>query len=204
MAVPQPAYTYPDEAAESRRFQRVPVSLSGRYMLESQREFPCRTEQMSPGDMVLVAPAKARLGEKVIVYLDEIGRLAGVAVRTTDSGFALLLDLSPMKRDKLADQLTWFANRDTLSLLEDRRHDRIVPIMRRTLIRLPDGQEVIVKIRDLSLSGVGLETDAPPAEGVQILVGSTPAVVVRHFAGGFGAQFAKPFGPGEIDESTRL
>ena len=34
---------------------------------------------------------------------------------------------TPRKRDKLAAQLTWLANRSTLGLPEDRRHDRIVP-----------------------------------------------------------------------------
>ncbi len=128
MALLKPAFNYLDEPGETRRFQRVPVMLSGRYMLESHREFPCHTLEMSPGDMALSGPVKARLGEKVIVYLDQIGRLAGVTIRTTEQGFVLMLDLSPKKRDRLADQLTWYANRDAIGLSDDRRHDRIVPI----------------------------------------------------------------------------
>ncbi len=131
-------------------------------------------------------------------------RFAGVAVGYTEAGFALTMNLSPMKRDKLADQLTWFANRNATSLPEDRRHDRIVPIMQRTLLRLPDGHEIIVKIRDLSISGVGIETEARPNPGARVFVGATRAVVVRHFAGGIGAEFEKPFRPGEINEETRL
>jgi len=189
---------------ENRRFQRVPVKLFGRYMLESRREYPCQTVEMSPGDMTLFAPVKAEVGEKVIVYLDEIGRFAGVAVRLTETGFAIAMNLTPMKRDKLADQLTWFANRHAFNLPEDRRHERIVPLMQRTLMRLPDGQELIVKIRDISLSGVGIETDMRPELGVHIKVGSTSAVVIRHFDSGIGAEFERPFLVGEIDESTRL
>lgn len=189
---------------ENRRFQRVPVTMFGRYMLESRREYPCQTIEMSPGDMTLFAPVKAQIGEKVVVYLDEIGRFAGVAVRQTENGFAMAMTLPPMKRDKLADQLTWFANRHAFNLPEDRRHERIVPLMQRTLLRLPDGQEIMAKIRDISLSGVGIETDARPAVGANIVVGSTPAVVVRHFDSGIGGEFLKPFAAGEIDESTRL
>jgi len=192
------------DANENRRFQRVPVKLFGRYMLESRREYPCQTVEMSPGDMTLFAPVKAEVGEKVVVYLDEIGRFAGVAVRLTDTGFAMAMNLSPMKRDKLADQLTWFANRHAFNLPEDRRHERIVPLMQRTLLRLPEGQELIAKIRDISLSGVGVETDARPDLGANITIGSTPAVVVRHFDRGIGAEFIRPFAVGEIDESTRL
>lgn len=192
------------DSHENRRFQRVPVTLFGRYMLETRREYPCQTIEMSPGDMTLFAPVKAKIGEKVVVYLDEIGRFAGVAVRVTETGFAICMSLPPMKRDKLADQLTWFANRNAFSLPEDRRHGRIVPLMQRSILRLPDGQEAIVKIRDISLSGVGLETDIKPPIGAHVVIGSTRATVVRHFEGGIGGEFERPFAAGEIDESTRL
>jgi hypothetical protein len=147
---------------------------------------------------------KAQIGEKVVVYLDEIGRFAGVTVRQNESGFALTMNLPPMKRDKLADQLTWFANRHTFNTMEDRRHERIVPLMARTLLRLPDGQEIIAKIKDISLSGVGIDTDVRPFLGAHVVIGSTKAVIVRHFENGIGAEFERPFNPGELDESTRL
>jgi len=204
MAAIQPQLNYLYDSRENRRFQRVPVTLFGRYMLESRREYPCQTVEMSPGDMTLFAPVKAQIGEKVVVYLDEIGRFAGVAMRQTDVGFALSMNLPPMKRDKLADQLTWFANRHAFNLPEDRRHERITPLMQRTLLRLPDGQEIIAKIKDISLSGVGIETEARPYLGANVVIGTTRAVVVRHFEGGIGAEFEKPFNPGDIDESTRL
>lgn len=204
MAAPQPQLNYLFDARENRRFQRVPVTLFGRYMLKSRREYPCQTVEMSPGDMTVFAPVKAQIGEKVVVYLDEIGRFAGVAMRQTDTGFALSMNLPPMKRDKLADQLTWFANRHAFNLPEDRRHERVVPLMQRTLVRLPDGQEIIAKIKDVSLSGVGVETDARPHLGARVIIGTTRAVVVRHFEGGIGAEFEKPFNPGDIDELTRL
>jgi hypothetical protein len=195
---------YLQDARAFRRFQRVPVTLFGRYMLENRREFPCQTVEMSPGDMALFAPVKARVGEKVVVYLDELGRFAGMTARQTETGFALTMNLSPGKRNRLADQLTWFANRQSCSLSDGRRHERIVPLMQRTLLRLPDGQEIIAKIRDVSLSGAGVETDVRPDAGAQIVIGSTPAIVVRHFEGGIGAEFARPFEPGALDESTRL
>lgn len=189
---------------DGRRFQRVPVTLFGRYMLESRKEYPCQTVEMSPGDILLFAPVKAQIGEKVVVYLDELGRFAGAAVRQSPTGFAIAMNLPPLKRDKLADQLTWFANRHEFGSLEDRRHERVAPLMQRAVMRLPDGKEHIVKIRDISLSGVGIETDVRPALGTRILVGATAATVVRHFEHGIAGEFARPFAAGEIDESTRL
>ncbi|HXY59599.1 MAG TPA: PilZ domain-containing protein [Methylocystis sp.] len=192
------------ETLDSRRFQRVAVSLFGRYMLQSRQEFPCQTEEMSPGDMQLVAPIKPTPGEKVVVYLDELGRFAGEAARLTDSGFAMTFSLPAPKRDRLADQLVWFANRNLIGLPEDRRHERIIPMLRRAVLRLDDGNEIIVRIKDVSISGVGLETEARPVLGSTVTVGATPAVVVRHFEGGFACEFPTPFPPGAIDESTRL
>ncbi len=190
--------------ATQRRFQRVEVRLLGRYMLESRQEYPCQTEEMSLGDMVLFAPVKAQIGERVVVYLDQLGRFAGVAEARTRTGFAIAMSLSAAKRDRLADQLTWFANRAALHLQEGRRHERITPLMRRSLLRLPNGEERLVKLRDVSLSGVAIETTLQPPIGSQIVVGATPAVVRRHFPGGLGAEFLRPFAPGEIDESVRL
>ncbi|QGM45440.1 PilZ domain-containing protein [Methylocystis heyeri] len=192
------------EDFEAPRFQSVPVTLFGRYMLESKSEYACQTVEMSPGDMLLFGPAKPNVGEKVIVYLDELGRFAGVATRVDGAGFAMSMNLPALKRDKLADQLTWFANRHAVGLPEDRRHERVVPLMRRANLRLADGREFIVKILDISLSGVGIETEVTPPLGSQVVVGTTPAVVVRHFPGGFAGEFTKPFQAGQVDESTRL
>ncbi len=154
--------------------------------------------------MLLIAPSKPALAEQVVVYLDDLGRFAGPCVRLTDGGFALLLNLPAGKRDKLADQLTWFANRHAFGIADDRRHERIVPVLRRALLRTQDDREIIVRIQDISLSGVGLESELRPPLGSHIVLGSTPAVVVRHFEGGFACAFQKQFAPGSISESTRL
>ena len=45
------------------RFQRVKVSLLGRYMLADRREFPCQVIEMSPGDAMMIAPVAGNPGE---------------------------------------------------------------------------------------------------------------------------------------------
>ena len=40
------------------RFQRVKVSVLGRYMLADRREFPCQVLEMSPGDARVIAHTK--------------------------------------------------------------------------------------------------------------------------------------------------
>ncbi len=77
MALPQTKlYTLP-HSQERRRHQRVRVNLLGRYMLADRREFPCQVINMSPGGMALIAPISGNVGERVIAYVDHLGRLEG-------------------------------------------------------------------------------------------------------------------------------
>ena len=127
MALPLPKDRLRALSEERRRFQRVRVDLLGRYMLPDRREFPCQVVNMSPGGMALIAPVAGQPGERVIAYVDHLGRLEGHVARIIQNGFAMTISATPRKRDKLAAQLTWLANRHILGLPEDRRHGRVVP-----------------------------------------------------------------------------
>jgi hypothetical protein len=128
---------------EKRRFQRVRVNLLGRYMLADRREFPCQVLDMSPGGMAIIGPVSGKAGERVVAYIDHVGRLEGTIIRVLPNGFAMSIAATPRKRDKLAAQLTWLANRHILGLPEDRRHDRIVPRNPRSTMILPDGKAIM-------------------------------------------------------------
>ena len=80
---------YCPAAEERRRFQRVKVHLLGRYMLPDRREFPCQIINMSPGGLALLAPGIGNVGDRVIAYLDHIGRVEGKITRIIDNGFAM-------------------------------------------------------------------------------------------------------------------
>lgn len=189
---------------EHRRFQRVDLRLSGRYMLASRKEYPCRTINISPGGALLTFQEKPEIGEPVVLYLDALGRFSGRAVRVVGDGFAMTLDLSKPKRQRLADQLTWFASHNNFGCAERRRNERVVPIMQKAVMRLPNGEQCVVKVRDLSASGVAIEARRAPELGVPVDIGNTPVTVARHFDGGFAGEFIVPFREGEIDELTRL
>jgi PilZ domain len=175
---------------EMPRFQRVKVSLLGRYMLADRREFPCQVLEMSPGDASVVAPASGSVGEKVIAYIDHIGRVEGSILDTIDGGFMMDIVASPRKRDKMAAQLTWLANKDMLNLPEDRRHERVVPDNRHSTVVLDDGRRYNCKIIDISLSGAAIELAVRPAMGTPVTLGRMRARVVRHFQNGVAVEFA--------------
>jgi hypothetical protein len=175
--------------SEAPRFQRVRVSLLGRYMLADRREFPCQVLEMSPGDAVVVAPVPGIVGEKVIAYLDNIGRVEGPILDTIEGGFVMNIEASPRKRDKMAAQLTWLANKDVLGLPEDRRHERVVPDNRHSTVVLDDGRRYNCKIIDISLSGAAIELTVRPAMGTPVTLGRMRAKVVRHFQDGVAVEF---------------
>jgi len=176
--------------APAERFQRVKVSILGRYMLADRREFPCQVLSMSPGDAVVIAPIAGIVGERIIAYLDHIGRVEGTILQQVDGGFVMDIAASPRKRDKMAAQLTWLANKDLLNLPEDRRHERVVPDIRHSTVVLDDGRRYNCKIIDISLSGAAIELDVRPAMGTPITLGRMRARVVRHFQNGVAVEFA--------------
>jgi hypothetical protein len=176
-------------AEERRRFQRVKVHLLGRYMLPDRREFPCQIINMSPGGLAMLAPGIGNVGDRVIAYLDHIGRVEGKITRIIDNGFAMSVGATPRKRDKLAAQLTWLANRDILNLPEDRRHDRIVPRNPIALMTLEDGSQMTCRIIDLSLSGAAIAAEKRPPVQSRVSLGRVQAQVVRHLEEGFALEF---------------
>lgn len=176
-------------SAEPARFQRVRISVLGRYMLADKREFPCQILEMSPGDAVVIAPVTGIIGEKVIAYLDHIGRVEGTVIDQVEGGFLMDVAASPRKRDKMAAQLTWLANRDLLNIPEDRRHERVVPDNRHSTVVLDDGRRYNCKIIDISLSGAAVEIDVRPAMGTPLTLGRMRARVVRHFQNGVAVEF---------------
>ena len=190
--------------AERRRHYRVPVALLGRYMLADRREFACQTTDMSPGGAALVAPVKGALRERVVLYLEHIGRVEGEITRYLPEGFAISISATARKRDKIASQLTWLANRHVLGLPEDRRHERIVPLQPATTLRLENGREFAVRLIDVSLSGAAVSFSDPPALGTSVTLGRTAGKVVRHFAGGAAVEFVLPISPDRFDENLVL
>ncbi|MFL9824946.1 PilZ domain-containing protein [Rhodoplanes sp. SY1] len=188
-------------ADERRRFQRVTVNLLGRYMLADRREFPCQVVNMSPGGLAMIAPVAGHMGERVVAYVDHVGRLEGAVTRVFPTGFAMTFSATPRKRDKLAAQLTWLANRDILNLPEDRRHGRFVPHNPFTHIVMPNGLNLRVRIIDASLSGAAVATDQRPPIGALIMVGKIQGRVVRHLEEGFAVEFTRLQHPDFIEES---
>jgi hypothetical protein len=187
--------------ADDRRFQRVQLSLLGRCMFADQRECPCQLLAMSPGDAEFVSPFCADIGDRVVAYVDNIGRIEGTILSRSDHGFVMSISASQRKRDKLADTLTWLANRHVLSLDEDRRHLRRTPKRSDADIVLSDGTAHAVRVIDMSLSGAALATTLRPPLGSPLKLGRLGARVVRYFDDGIGIEFMRVMSDAAIEKT---
>ena len=165
--------------------------MLGRYMLPDRREFPCQVINMSPGGMALIAPVSGAPGDRIIAYVDHLGRLEGQIARVFENGFAMTISATARKRDKLAAQLTWLANRHILDLPEDRRHGRIVPRNPVGRLILPNGVNLTCRIIDVSQSGAGIASKERPPIGTLVTLGKVQGRVVRHLEDGFAIEFTR-------------
>jgi hypothetical protein len=91
--------------SERRRHARIPLALRGRYMLEGGREYPCVTRDLSLMGMAIEGVSVGAIGERVIAYLEKLGRIEGKIVRRSEGWFAIELMGSPHKLDRLDEQI---------------------------------------------------------------------------------------------------
>ena len=165
---------------DRRRFQRVNIPVQGRLMRENKEEFACHIVDMSAGGIAISAELTAQLGERIIIYVENIGRLEGDVVRIYEDGFALKLTASSYKREKIVNQLTWLVNKDKLKTIETRQHNRFVPKKLKAKITFDDGSVHDCKILDMSLGGSAVHVEPMPEVGDAVTLGLTQGLVIRH------------------------
>jgi hypothetical protein len=174
---------------DRRRHKRLAVTLLGRFMRESKQEYPCRLVDASAGGAAVQSPIGVEIGEKVVAYFDHLGGIEGPVVRTFEGGFAFKIEATAHKREKLAAQLTWLANRSEMASGAERRHERITPSNNLSQLQLAEGVMLTCRVLDISISGASIETPARPEIGTEVMLGKLRARVMRHHPQGFGVQF---------------
>lgn len=186
---------------DKRKYRRVPVALEGRFMRETREDYPCTIVDMSAGGMALRAPIVCEDGERIVAYIDVIGRLEAIVVRPIASGFAARILASQHKREKIVNQLTWIINRDRLGLGEGRQHERVMPKKAASSLILPNGETFPCQVIDVSLSGASVACEVRPQDGAAVVLGRMRGKVVRHHARGVAIQFADLQDPDSIARS---
>jgi hypothetical protein len=176
------------DAPDRRRFKRIELDLSGRLLDRNGDEHDCRTLDISPGDARITSSARARLGERLIVYLKDVGRVEAEVVRELEgASFAVLFNATTHKRERIAEQLTVLINPDC-EIGEERRQRRFSGAGAASL-ELEDGAVAPCEILDFSLVGIAVKCARRPMIGAWVKVGNQYGRVSRYLDQGFAIDF---------------
>lgn len=175
--------------AERRRFKRIRVDLPGRLFVPAEeREARCTVLDLSPGGAAIDCEITPSADVQVVLYVDGFGRFEGTVVRPQGEGFGVRFNCSPLKRERIAEQLMLFLNKTIVDSSVLRRHER-APTKGFTRFTRADGQLVRCEVLDLSTSGVSVKTDIRPPIGEYVLIGQMAGRVARHHESGVGIEF---------------
>ncbi len=197
---------------DRRDFVRSPTELPGRYMLPDQQEFACKAIDVSVGGMSLQCPRSGEIGDRVIAYIAELGRVEGTITRLRDDGFAMEFTVTAFKREKIRRTLEWLDKQNEPDAPVQRRHTRIVPERTTSEFELPDGRSYPCEVIDMSIGGASVRVCVMPSVGTPVKLGRMEGVVARHHDEGLAIQFtnvpdlgtiADHFGSGSAEMITR-
>ena len=159
-------------------------------MLDDRIEHRCRAIDVSPAGLALLAPARGDIGQRLVCYLDELGRLEGRIVRLFEDGFAVELSNSAGKREKLAQQLALRARHPAQVQIDPARMPRRSACRSVAILHLPDSRRVRVQILDMTEAGATVLCPLPIPIGASVLLGERSAHVSRVTQALIGLQFA--------------
>ncbi len=177
----------------------VNIVCEGSYMLHrwydpqgKLRTLACRTMRVSPFRMIVDVPVVGRVGDRITSYFGEFGEFEGNVSDTRQGRILLELEMTPEKREWMADKLTWLEKKQKdPSTLDARRQARYIPQESHTILTLADGTVHNCFIIDVSPSGVAVSSEVQPPLGMPLAVGSCVGRVVRIFRTGSAVKFVE-------------
>jgi hypothetical protein len=187
----------------------VNVVVEGTYTLHrwydpqgKLRTLACRATRVSPFRMIVDVPVVGRVGDRLTSYFSEFGEFDGNITDTRHGSILLELEMTPEKREWMADKLTWLEKKQKDPAIRDERKDaRFIPQTSHTTLTLADGRVHTCVVIDVSAGGVAVSSDLQPPIGMPLAIGSCVGRVVRVFPSGFAVRFVDKQ---DIDELMRL
>jgi hypothetical protein len=168
-------------AAERRRARRIRLKLRGRFLLPDGGEHPCETADVSSTGVSVAAPMIPNLGERIVVYLDELGRLEGVVVRRSPNIFALSLKSASNRTERLAHKLEAL----TGAAQQAGRAEAPAPGRRAAELSVEFGQTFHVEVGEEQDDGARIFAKFALLPGVRVALDGRPGLVVRATDDGF-------------------
>ncbi|MDJ0921280.1 MAG: PilZ domain-containing protein [Henriciella sp.] len=188
LQIEEPTRSIVKTSHDNRLHHRVDLALDGRFMFD-EADHSLRTVNVSCGGALFEAEAKPPVGEGVVCYFDDLGRVMSKVVRHVANGFAVEFQASRHKKDKLADRLVWLVNHKNFDL-EDERSAPRKAAGGPALVSRANGSKLQCRVIDISLTGAAFEVDGPaPVIGEIVQAGSLKGEVVRSITNEFAIRF---------------
>jgi hypothetical protein len=182
-------WALPQPGASPDKTTLRPLRLRGRYMLADRTEYGCETLAVEVDGIELQAESGGKIGERVIAYIDELGRVEGRIVAFEPGRLRITPTITAAKHERFLRKITWLHEREAGRASELRRHERIEPETKTQFeILLSDGR-FAAQVIDYSQSGVALQTTAPLKIGDTLNFNGAKARIVRSGPGFLAAQF---------------
>lgn len=177
----------------------VNIACEGKYKLHRWfgpdgkiRTLACRSTRVSPYRMIVDVPVVGRIGDRITSHFGEFGEFEGSVSDTRNGSILLELEMTPERRQWMADKLAWLEKTRRDPLIQDARKDaRFVPQVSHTTLTMADGKVSTCFIIDMSATGVAVSSEVQPGIGTPLAVGSLVGRVVRVFETGFAVQFVE-------------
>jgi len=168
----------------------VATILFGRFMMPDRSEHASQVKGMTPHSATFTCEQAPRVGEHIIAYIEEIGRVEGDVSTAGNGEFDLEFTVPESKRNKIAAKLNWLEAKARDDAAENRRHSRHEPNAADTILTMPDGRRYACEILDMSLSGASLKIAVIPSIGTQVTLGRMRGTVTRVHENGIALEFA--------------
>ena len=156
-------------------------------MLSDGSEFRCRTIDVSATGVAIEAYVVAKLGERVVAYLDELGRIEGLVVRRGEDWFAIEARTSQNRIDRIAQKIAALSG-------ESGEAFAVTPIatrIRSATLRTTFGQDFAVRVSDETEAGAKVLADFKLLPGARVTIDGLRAVVDRDSPDGFLVAFGR-------------
>ncbi|WP_375200858.1 PilZ domain-containing protein [Hyphococcus sp.] len=176
-----------DAHDDRRKHRRVELPVKARFLTEKGVECAAEVLNISAAGAMLRTKFPPSLGQSLVLYIDQIGRVEAKVVRSSNNSFAVTYPKRRAKQAKIADNITSAINNRHAGA--DRRTNPRIQQDAPATVLLEDGREVKCSIMDISLTGASLDISPRPPLGTHLVLGRMTAKVVRRHDKGVGVVF---------------
>ncbi len=189
-----------------RCFERTELGLTVRFVTREDLETTGELIDISEGGLAMLTETEAQVGDPVIAYPENLGRITGKVVRKFDGGVAIEFEMSEAQRDHLRKRIqSAVTGVPYIRLLENRKHKRITLNLDSEAHSECEGKSFKCQIADISETGSQIRAKVQPQIGTMMRIGSLRGRVRRHTNEGFAIEFAQNEMPShEVSENTKM